>query len=232
MVTNTSKIYEFSPSLGSLTLEAFSRIGIRPSEVTQQHIQNAQVSANMVLSEWSLRQPNLWEVGLQSAPLLQGTNTYSVPAETVMILDLYITTSISGTPNDRYLNPISRTEYASYPNKTTQGFPTVFWFDRLNSPTVTLWPVPDGNGPYVMNYYSVRQTQDAILSGGKTVEIPYMWLDAFAAALAWRLSEKYMPQIEMRMQQKADRAWEIAATNNVENVPLFITPGLSPYYDW
>lgn len=230
MTINTSKTYDFNPSLGEIGLEAFARIGIRPSGVTQQHIQNARVSANLVLSEWSGLQPNLWEVGLQTSPLLQGTDTYSVAAETVMILDMYITTSISGTTNDRYISPISRTEYASYPNKTQQGFPAVYWFDRLISPTITLWPVPDGNGPYVMNYYSVRQTQDAVLSGGKTVEIPYRWLDAFAAALAWRLSEKYAPQLEMRMQQKADRAWTLAATQDTENVPLYIIPGLSGYY--
>ena len=231
MVINTSKTYDFNLSVGEMALEAFSRIGVRPSEVTQQHIQNARVSANLVLAEWSNQVPNLWEVGLQSSPLIQGTDTYSVSAETVMILDMYITTSISGTPNDRYITPISRTEYASYPNKTQQGFPTVFWFDRLISPTITLWPVPDGNGPYVMNYYSVRQTQDAVLGGAKTVEIPYVWLDAFAAALAWRLSEKYAPQIEDRMMMKADRAWKIAATQNVEDVNLYITPSLSGYYD-
>lgn len=230
MTVNTSKTYDFNPSLGELTLEAFARIGIRPSAVTQQHIQNARVSANLVLSEWSGLQPNLWEVGLQTSPLIQGTDTYSVDAETVMILDMYITTSVSGASNDRYILPISRTEYASYPNKTQQGFPTVYWFDRLISPTITLWPVPDGNGPYVMNYYSVRQTQDATLSGGKTVEIPYRWLDAFAAALAWRLSEKYAPQLEIRMQQKSDRAWTLAATQDTENVPLYIIPGLSGYY--
>jgi hypothetical protein len=231
MTINTSKTYDFNPSLGEMVLEAFSRIGVRPSEVTQQHIQNARVSANLVLAEWGNLEPNLWEVGLQTSPLIQGTETYSVDSQTVTILDLYITTSISGTPNDRYISPISRTEYASYPNKTQQGFPTVFWFDRLISPTITLWPVPDGNGPYVMNYYTVRQTQDAVLAGGKTVEIPYIWLDAFAAAMAWRLSEKYAPQLEQRMQQKSERAWNIAATQNVENVPLYITPGISSYYD-
>lgn len=231
MTVNTSKLYDFNPSLGEMILESFGRIGIRPSEVTQQHMYHARISANLVLTEWSNLTPNLWEVGLQTAPLLQSTATYSVAAETVMILDAYITTT-SGTDNtDRYILPISRSEYASYPNKAQEGFPTVYWFDRLISPTITLWPVPDDNGPYVLNYYSVRQTQDAVTSGAKTIEIPYRFLDAFAAGLAWRLSEKYAPQLETRMFEKMQRAWSIASVQDVENVSLFITPGLSGYYN-
>lgn len=230
MTVNTSKLYDYNPSLGEMILEAFSRIGVRPSEITTQHMYQARHAANMVLSEWSNLQPQLWEVGLQSSPLLQGTATYSVAAETVMILDAYISTSLTGEEQDRYIIPISRTEYASYPNKETQGFPTVYWFDRLISPTVTLWPVPDGNGPYELNYYSVRQTQDAVTAGGKTIEIPYRFLDAFAAALAWRLSEKYAPQLETRMFEKMTRSWEIAAKQDTENVNFYIAPMLGGYY--
>jgi hypothetical protein len=230
-VVDTSQSYDFNPGLGEMILEAYSRIGVRPAEITTQHMYHARISANLVLSEWSSLQPNLWEIGLQSSPLIQGSATYSVSAETVMVLDAYITTSLTGEEQDRYIVPISRTEYASYPNKEQQGFPTVYWFDRIISPTITLWPVPDGNGPYELNYYSVRQTQDAVTAGGKTIEIPYRFLDAFAAALAWRLSEKYAPQVEPRMYEKMARSWEIAARQDVENVPLYIAPMLSGYYD-
>lgn len=231
MTIDTSQTYNFSPTLGELVLEAYSRIGVRPTELTPQHMRNATISANLVLSEWSGLQPNLWEIALQQMPLLQGVDTYSIAAESVMILDLFISVPASdGTNIDRYLLPISRTQYASYPNKLQQGYPTVYWFDRVVSPTITLWPVPDDNGPYVMKFYSVRQTQDAVLNKGQTVEIPYRWLDAFAAALAWRLSEKYAPAMEMRMQQKAERAWNLAATQDQENVNLYITPGIGGYY--
>lgn len=227
-ITNTSKTYGYQPALGQFVLTAFGRIGIRPTEITQTHMMNAREAANLVLSEWSSIQPNLWSVGLQTVPLIEGTATYSVPAEIVMVLDCYLS---YGTPTtDRYLNPISRTDYATYPDKTTQGPPNVYWFDRLVSPTVTLWPVPDSGGPYVLKYYSVRQNQDAVLASGLTVEIPYRFFDAFVAALAWRLAEIYAPAIEARMQAKMERAWEIAARQDQENVPLFLTPGLSSYY--
>jgi hypothetical protein len=145
-----------------------------------------------------------------------------------MILDMYLS---YGTPTtDRYLNPISRTEYASYPNKAQTGRPTVFWFDRLISPTITVWPVPDSNGPYTIKYYSCRQTMDASLANGLTVEIPYRFLDAYTAGLAWKIAELYAPALEDKLFSRYERARGIVMTQDVENVPMYITPGIGGYF--
>ena len=228
MVIETSKSYNFNPPLGTLILNAFQRCGVRPTELTATHISQGQMAANFVLAELAVLQPNLWVVSLQSIPLLQGSATYTVPAETVMITDLYIS---YGTPNtDRFLYPISRTEYASIPNKTTQAFPNQFWFDRLISPTITFWPVPDGNGPYVARYYSVRQTQDAVLANGLTVEVPFRFLDAYQCGLAWKLAELYAPQMEDKLFARYNRALSLAQNQDQENVPLYLVPTISGYY--
>ncbi len=228
MTIDVSKTYDFNPSLGELVLIAFGRINVRAAELTQSHMYQARQAANFILAEWSALQPNLWEVGLQTIPLLAGSGTYTVPAETVMILDTVVS---YGTPTtDRMIFPVSRTEYQSYPNKDQQGFPTVFWFDRLISPTITFWPVPDSTFSYIVKYYSVRQTMDANLPDGLTVEIPFRFLDAYAAGLAWKLSEVYAPQLEDKMFARYTRAWGIAASDDTENVPLMIMPGLGGYY--
>lgn len=201
---------------------------MRRTELTQSHMQDLRNSANFLLAEWSNQTPNLWEVGLISVPLIEGTATYTVSPQTVMILDAYIT---YGSPTtDRIILPISRTDYASYPNKTQEGFPTVFWFDRLLSPTITLWMVPDATGTYTLNYYSVVQVQDANLLNGQTVDIPYRFMDAFTAGLAWKLAEIYAPALEDKLFARYQRAWGIAATQDVENVPLIIGPGIGSYY--
>lgn len=228
MVLVTSKTYDFAPGLGEVVLNAFARIQVRRTEILQTHMADARMEGNLLLAKLSNEQPNLWTVDLQSVPLLQGVSTYSVPAETVMILDAYVR---YGSPTtDRSIYPISRSEYATYPNKTTQAFPTVYWFDRLVSPTITLWAVPDGNGPYTLFYYRVRQIQDAEYINGQNIEIPYLWLDAFTAGLAHRLARIYAPQLEQVRKMDADEAWAIAAKQGVENVELNITPGLSTYY--
>lgn len=224
----TSGTYDFAPSLGETVLNAFARIGVRRTEILQTHLADARMEANLLLAKMSNLQPNLWTVDQQALPLLQGAPTYTVPAETVMILDVFLR---YGNPQtDRSMYPISRSEYSTYPNKDTQAFPTVFWFDRLVSPTITLWPTPDGNGPYTLYYYRVRQIQDADYVNGQNIEVPYLWLDAFTAGLAHRLARIYAPQMEGQRKSDADEAWATAATQNVENVNIMIAPGLSSYF--
>lgn len=224
----TSGTYNFAPSLGEVVLNAYSRIGVRRTEILQTHMDDARMEANLLLAKISNLQPNLWTVDQQALPLLQGASTYTVPAETVMILDVFIRYGDPAT--DRSMYPISRSEYSTYPNKDTQAFPTVYWFDRLVSPTITLWPTPDANGPYTLFYYRVRQIQDADYVNGQNIEIPYLWLDAFTAGLAHRLARIYAPQMEGQRKADSDEAWEIAATQNVENVNFAISPGLSGYF--
>ena len=157
--------------------------------------------------------------------------TYSVDPNTVVLLDAYVTTTQSTSqPIDRIILPVSRTEYASYPNKEQTGFPTVFWFDRLISPQVTLWPVPDGTSSQYFKYYRVRQIQDANYSGGQTVEIPYLWLEAFAYNLALRLAIIWNAQKAVLIKPLADEAYQIAAEQNVETAQQYISPQISGYF--
>ena len=157
--------------------------------------------------------------------------TYSVDPNTVVLLDAYVTTTGNGSqPIDRVILPVSRTEYSSYPNKEQVGFPTVFWFDRLLAPQVTLWPVPDGTSSQFLNYYRVRQIQDANYTGGQTVEIPYLWLEAFAYNLAVRLAVIWNAAKVQLLKPLADEAYSIAAEQNVETAQQYISPQISGYF--
>lgn len=225
-----SGTYDFAPSGGEIIMNAYQRVQIRPTEILATHLQTAVMELNLLLARMSNMQPNLWTVDLQSEPLVQGQATYSLPAETVMITNAFVSTGSGSSRIDRIIWPLSQTEYASISNKGSQGFPTQFWFDRTISPTVTLFLTPDGNGPYTLYYYRVRQVQDATLPDGVNVEVPYLWLDALVAGLAHRLARIYKPELEPVRKIDADEAWEIAATQNVENVSLNIIPGLSGYY--
>ena len=225
----TSGTYAFNPSLGELTLYAYNLIGIRNTAVLQEHMTAARMASNLLLANWANRGVNLWAVDLVTVPLVQGQATYSVQGNTVVMLDAYIETVTDGIPTDRIILPVSRTEYASYPNKEQQGFPTVFWFDRLISPEVTLWPVPDGSQTY-LKYYRVRQIQDSNLTSGQTVEIPYLWLDAFASGLAARLAMIWNPQMIQVLKPIADESYQIAADQNVEVAQQYISPMTSGYF--
>jgi hypothetical protein len=234
----TSGTYAFNPSLGEAVINAFSRCGVRRTSLVQEHLQDARFEMNLMLSEWSNRGVNLWKVDLQTIPLVQGVSTYYAAtnniqadsARTVMVLDAYIAQGSGQSEFDRLLMPISRTEWAQTPNKNLQAPPTTFWFDRLINPTITVWPVPDQSNQYTLNFYRVIQVQDAELPNGQTMDIPYRWLDAAVSGLAARLAAIYAPDRLAMLATKAEQAYQIAATQDTENVPLYIMPGLSGYY--
>lgn len=137
----------------------------------------------------------------------------------------------SADPQDRVLTPISRTDYSALPDKILQAPPTTFWFDRLSPiPTVTVWQVPDQNGPYVFFYYCVRRIQDAYATGGQTPDIPYRFLDALVAELALRLARKYAPALVEALTMEAREAWTYATTEDRERVQIFMAPDCSSYF--
>lgn len=225
----TSGTYAFNPSLGEMTLYAFNLCGIRNTALTQEHMESARMASNMLLGRWSSQGVNLWTVDLQTINLVAGTSTYSVPSNTIVMLDAYVVDSGGSTAIDRLILPISRTEYASYPNKTQQGFPTTFWFNRLLSPEVTLWPVPDGTQSQ-FKYYRVRQIQDSNFTGAEQVEIPYYFLECFTFGLAERLAMIWAPEKVQILKPLADESYQIAASQNVETAQQYISPVISSYY--
>jgi hypothetical protein len=224
----TSGSYTFELDNSNIVLESFDRIGFRPIMLTREHLSSARRSLNLELQSWSNRgMPLLWTVDLQTINLVAGTATYNVPAETVTILDVYIE---NGT-TDRIMTSISRSDYAAQPDKTTQGYPSVFWFDRLSpTPTITFWQVPDSALTYQVKYYRVRRIQDAAITSGQTADIPYLFMDALCAGLAARLARKYAPTMVADMKAEAQMAFNDALEENIERVQTFITPDLSSYY--
>src|SRR6185312_9370556 len=167
-----SGTYSYQLPNGELMLEAFSRIGIRPTALTVDHTRDAYRSLNLGLQSWSNKGLNLFTVEQDVIQLEAGTATYVLPARIVSIADAYYNTIlatgagadfdaplydpsepiVSNDPQvvitssqDRWLQPRGRADYAMIPNKQLQGLPTMYWVDRLGPPyqlTITFWPVP------------------------------------------------------------------------------------------
>ena len=227
----SSGTYTFVPSNGEIVLAAYERDQIRAPELRQEHMATARREFNLMLVKLANFTPNLWEVVRTQTTLVSGTATYSLTPQTVLVLDASVVLNF-GTQNEsrRYITPISRTEYLSFANQQTLGPPTVYWMDRLISPTITFYPVPDDNGPYTFDYFSVTQIQDANLPAGETPNVPYRWFDVLVAELAHRVSRTYAPTLEALRKVDADEAWKIAAAQDTENVPFMLAPGLASYY--
>ena len=226
---NTSGTYNFAPSLGETTLYSFGLCGIRRTALTQQHFEDARIATNMMLMRASADGVNLWTVDLVSFPLIQGQPTYPVPYNTIVILDMYYAVNNGTAQIDRIVTPVSRSEYANYPNKLQQGSPTTAWYDRLLSPTISLWPCPNGQQA-CFKYYRVRQIQDSNLQGGQNVELPPYFLEWFAYGLAARLAAIWAPDRAVALKAFADEAWEVATRQNTETANTYISPMIGGYF--
>lgn len=227
----TSGTFSFNPALGEIGLYAFNLAGIRSTALTQAHMETLKMAANMVQSRWSAQGVNLWAVDLQTITLVPGTASYSIPSNTIVILDAYVTVNSGSSTTNRYILPIGRTEYVSYPNPQQVGAITVYWFDRLLSGTINLYDVPDGSQAS-LSYYRVRQIEDASLPGGAQVEVPFYFLEAYALALAHRLAIIWnpIPAVAAGLKALADEAYDIAAAQNIETANTYVSPIVASYW--
>lgn len=229
-----SGTYDFLPPIGELVAASYRRIGTHRSELTTEHFTDARNECNLLQAEWACNGPLLYTVDLQTVNLVQGTATYSVPVNTIMVLDVYISIpNGDGTTTDRIITPLSRTEYAGMPQKSEQSAPTSYWYDRLASPSMTLWPVPNGYGPYTMSYYRFTQAQDATFQNATQPAIPYLWLSAYVGGLAYSLAMIYKrdnPVLIAQCLAEKTRSYNIASQQDTEGASLFVAPQCSSYW--
>lgn len=223
---STSGTYAFAPNLGDLVINAFAKCGVRRTDLTNQHMSDARMEANLMMSDWAGDGINLWQVQSASFPLTQGTISYPIPSDRVFILDVYI----SQNGFDRLIFPISRSDYASFAQKNLQGYPTSFWYDRLIDPNLYIWPVADSSTNYTLTYYYMRQAMDSELTNGTQPEVPWYYLNAFADGLAARLAYIYAPDKVAVLQPKADKSWFRALQVGTENVPVTMNVAMRGYF--
>lgn len=225
-----SGTYAYNPAASNLMLTAFGRIGIRRTEITAQHLADAENEANLLQVNLANKQPNLWTDELYTQALTASDADYTLNARLIAIQAAYLTTTVDGVSTDRILWPLSTFEYAAIPDKTQEGPPTSYWYQRLATPVIFMWPVPDDAATYTLKLRVCRQIQDVALTSGTTLDLPYRWLDVYVADLAHRLSRIYTPDKEAMRKQDSIDAWANAATEDQERVPLYIQPQTSSYW--
>jgi len=76
----------FNLNLNELIEEAFERAGAELR--TGYEFRTARRSLNLMFAEWANRGINLWTVESDSVALVQGQATYSLPVDTVDLLQL------------------------------------------------------------------------------------------------------------------------------------------------
>jgi len=222
----TSGTATFNMDLTELVEEAFERAG---AEMRSGYdLRTARRSLNLMFTDWSNRGINLWTVEQGSQVLTPGTGTYTLPADTVDLIEHVIRTDAGSVANqaDLSVSRISVSTYSSIPNKLTQGRPVQIYIDRQESaPSISLWPVPDTAQTYTLVYWRLRRIQDA--GGGvNTMDVPFRFLNCLTAGLAYYLAMKIPGALDRigLLKQQYDEAWELAATEDREKATFQLVP--------
>jgi hypothetical protein len=129
----TSGVSAFNLDLAELIEEAFERCG---SELrTGYNLRTARRSLNLLTIEWANRGINLWTIEQGQIVMTTGQNMYSIPVDTIDLLDQVIRTGSDTNQTDISITRISEPTYMSIPNKNATGKPIQVWVNRQSGNT-------------------------------------------------------------------------------------------------
>ena len=123
---------------------------------------------------------------------------------------------------DYEVERISRGEYLTFPNKTAQGRPSQFYFDRQIQPVITLWQPPE-NSTDILVFYYVRRIQDADTLVN-TTDMPFRFYPCMVAGLAYYLAMKRAPERLQILKAVYEEEFMRAAEEDEDRVPLKLQP--------
>jgi len=214
-----------TPDIAELFEEAYERAGLEMR--SGYDLRTIRRSLNILTLEWQNRGLNLFTVEEGTIPLVAGTNVYTMPSDTIDIIETQLRTGTGQNQIDTTLERISVATYAQQTNKLIQGRPTQAYVDRgVNAVTVTVWPVPDGSQTYSLAYFRLKGI-DGLSSGiSGSAGVPPRFVPALVAGLAFNIAMK-KPEAAARaqaLQAEYERQFEMAAAEDETRASFFITP--------
>jgi hypothetical protein len=187
----------------------------------------------------------LWTIEEGTIPLYANQITYDLPVDTIDLLDQVVRTGSGATQTDININRISSSTYSTIPNKNATGRPIQVWINRqsgadypvtgVKHPQINVWPAPEqgtiSSPYYTFVYWRLRRVQD-VGNGVNTQDIPFRFLNALVAGLAYYLSMKLDgvdPNRIGMLKADYDQQFQLAADEDREKASLRFVPRLMPY---
>tara|TARA_R100001015_G_C4562017_1_gene121687 strand:- start:322 stop:861 length:540 start_codon:yes stop_codon:yes gene_type:complete len=174
-----------------------------------------------MFAEWANRGLNLWTVKQATQALIAGTSAYTLTADTVV--DVLEVTLRRGS-TDYELGRLSRGEYSTIPNKTTQGRPSQYYFDRQIAPVINLWATPENSTDQLI-YYFVQRIDDADTLVN-TTDMPFRFYPCMVAGLAYYLAMKRAPERIQMLKAVYEEEFQRAGDEDEGRTPLKLQPSL------
>ncbi len=214
----TSGSTDFDLDVAEIIEEAYERCGLEVR--TAYDAKSARRSMNLMFADWANRGLNLWTVKQSTQALTQGTATYTLNSNFTDLLEVVLRRS----DVDTELTRMSRSEYLSLPNKTTQGRPSQYYYDRQIAPQITLWATPENSTDTLVYYYVKRiEDVDTLVNTG---DAPFRFLPCMVAGLAYYLSVKKAPDRVQLLKSIYEEEFQRAAAEDEDRVPLKIQPSM------
>ena len=109
-----------TPDLPEIFEEAFERAGLEMR--SGYDLKTARRSLNILTLEWQNRGINLFTIESGTLSLSAGTATYTMPSDTIDLIEHTIRTGSGTSQLDTNVTRISVSTYAQKSNKNTQGY--------------------------------------------------------------------------------------------------------------
>jgi len=210
---------DFNLDVAEVIEEAYERCGLEVR--TGYDARTARRSLNLMFAEWANRGLNLWTVKQATQALTQGTSAYTLTADTIVDI-LEVTLRRSST--DYELGRLSRGEYSTIPNKTTQGRPSQYYFDRQIAPVLNVWATPENSTDQLI-YYFVQRIDDADTLIN-TTDMPFRFYPAMVAGLAYYMAMKRAPERIQLLKAVYEEEFQRAGDEDEGRTPLKLQPSL------
>jgi len=212
-----------TPDLPDIFEEAYERAGIELN--TGYDLRTARRSLNIMLLEWQNRGLNLFTIDEGTLPIAAGTATYTMPVDTIDVIEHNIRTGTGTNQVDTALERISVSNYAAQSNKNTTGKPSQIYVQRLAAETkVTLWPVPDTS--YTLSFFRLKGIDGLATGVGTTAAIPPRFIPCLVAGLAYQIAMKKPEAIArvVPLKQEYEYQFELAAGEDAETASIRFVP--------
>ena len=224
----TSGTATFNPEIVEIVEEAYERCGLELR--SGYDLKTARRSLDIMAAEWSNKGINLWTVESGTLALTAGTATYTLPADTIDLLETVIRTGSGSNQQDLSINRISVSTYAMIPNKNNQGRPIQIYVDRQAAPKVSVWPTPDSSATYTLAYWRLRRIQDAGRAGSNTYDVPSRFIPCLVAGLAYHIATK-RPEVGLDrvtfLKAAYDEQFTLAADEDRDKSSIQFAPNIT-----
>jgi|TARA_R100000808_G_scaffold621_1_gene3149 hypothetical protein len=217
----TSGTTSFELDVTDYIEEAFERCGLEVR--TGYDLKTAKRSLNLMLAEWANRGLNQWTIAQRTQALTQSDGEYEIGTDVIDILSVVVRRSST----DYALGRLSRDEYLTIPNKTTESRPNQFFLDRQITPNLKIWPIPE-NSTDVLYYDALTRVQDAG-SPTNTLEVPFRFYPCLAAGLAYYLAVKRAPDRIQMLKAIYEEEFDRAATEDRDRSSFNVVPKYEYY---